>query len=70
MERREFLRSAMWSAAAVSAVSPWRRMAMAQQSLDDVEVHPEVKRVVMVFKCHLDVGFTDTQANVMQKYFK
>jgi hypothetical protein len=70
MERREFLRSAMWSAAAVSAVSPWRRMAMAQQSPDGAEVHPEVKRVVMVFKCHLDVGFTDTQANVMQKYFK
>lgn len=28
-----------------------------------------VKRVLCVFKCHLDVGFTDTQANVMRKYF-
>lgn len=29
----------------------------------------QVKRVLCVFKCHLDVGFTDTQANVMRKYF-
>ncbi len=28
-----------------------------------------VKRVLVMFKCHLDVGFTDTQANVMRKYF-
>ena len=30
----------------------------------------EVKRVLVVFKCHLDVGFTDTQAGVMKKYFE
>jgi hypothetical protein len=29
----------------------------------------EVKRVLVMFKCHLDVGFTDTQAGVMRKYF-
>ena len=29
----------------------------------------EVKRVLVMFKCHLDVGFTDTQAGVMKKYF-
>jgi hypothetical protein len=28
-----------------------------------------VKRVLVMFKCHLDVGFTDTQAGVMRKYF-
>ena len=27
----------------------------------------EVKRVLVMFKCHLDVGFTDTQAGVMRK---
>ena len=31
---------------------------------------PEVKRVLVMFKCHLDVGFTDTQAGVMHKYFE
>jgi len=30
----------------------------------------EVKRVLVVFKCHLDVGFTDTQAGVMRLYFE
>ena len=31
---------------------------------------PVVKRVLVMFKCHLDVGFTDTQAGVMRKYFE
>src|SRR6201996_4022171 len=28
-----------------------------------------VRHVLVSFKCHLDLGFTDTQAAVMQKYF-
>src|SRR5260370_41832762 len=28
-----------------------------------------VKKVLVMFKCHLVVGFTDTQAGVMRKYF-
>src|SRR5947199_10724430 len=28
-----------------------------------------IRRVLVMFKCHLDVGFTDTQAGVMRKYF-
>ena len=28
-----------------------------------------VKTVYLIFKCHFDVGFTDTQAGVMQTYF-
>ncbi len=31
---------------------------------------PTVKRVLVMFKCHLDVGFTDTQAHVIEKYFQ
>jgi hypothetical protein len=30
---------------------------------------PSVKRVLVMFKCHLDVGFVDTQANIVRKYF-
>jgi hypothetical protein len=30
---------------------------------------PAVKRVLVMFKCHLDVGFVDTQANIIRKYF-
>ncbi|AXC14622.1 hypothetical protein ACPOL_5374 [Acidisarcina polymorpha] len=28
-----------------------------------------VKRVLVMFKCHFDAGFIDTQANVVRKYF-
>ena len=31
---------------------------------------PAVKRVLVMFKCHLDVGFVDTQAHIIQKYFE
>src|SRR5580704_12696306 len=30
---------------------------------------PEIKRVLVVFKCHFDAGFIDTQANVVHRYF-
>ncbi|MBV8515154.1 MAG: hypothetical protein JO260_07615 [Acidobacteria bacterium] len=29
----------------------------------------EIKRVLIVFKCHFDAGFIDTQANVIHRYF-
>jgi hypothetical protein len=31
--------------------------------------NPSVKRVLVVFKCHFDAGFIDTQANVVRRYF-
>ncbi|MGA7241011.1 MAG: DUF5054 domain-containing protein [Bryobacteraceae bacterium] len=44
--------------------------APAFQTSDTVAPDPEVKRVLVMFKCHLDVGFIDTQANVIRKYFE
>jgi Domain of unknown function (DUF5054) len=70
MKRREFVKSATLSAAGIAAGLPFRRRASAQQLASTPPVDPEVKRVLMIFKCHLDVGFTDTQANVMGLYFK
>jgi hypothetical protein len=29
-----------------------------------------IKRVLVVFKCHFDAGFIDTQANVVKRYFE
>ncbi len=29
-----------------------------------------IRRVLVIFKCHLDLGFVDTQAAVVNKYFK
>lgn len=66
MQRREFLKSAL-VAAAVS--SEWPRYAWTQQTRQNMNPE-EVKRVLVVFKCHLDIGFTDTQANVMRTYFE
>lgn len=57
MNRRTLLRAAALSAATLPA-----RRFFAQDSVP-------VTKVYVVFKCHLDVGFTDTQANVMRKYF-
>ena len=31
---------------------------------------PEVRRVLVIFKCHFDAGFVDTQEHVVQKYFQ
>ena len=31
---------------------------------------PGIKQVLVMFKCHLDVGFIDTQAAVIRKYFE
>ena len=70
MKRREFVRSAALSAAAAAATSSWPRFAFAEQPTGAPAVDPEVRRVLIIFKCHLDVGFTDTQANVMHLYFK
>src|SRR5215472_13312247 len=40
------------------------------QTSDPAAPDPEVKRVLVMFKCHLDVGFIDTQANVVRTYFE
>lgn len=69
MRRREFVKSAILGTAG-SLAAPWERFASAQQPDHGAAADAEVKRVLILFKCHLDVGFTDTQANVMQKYFK
>ncbi len=65
MKRREFLKSAALTAAASATTAQLPHAAFGQQTEDQ-----DVKQVLVVFKCHLDVGFTDTQANVMRTYFK
>ncbi len=62
MQRRQFLKSAALTAAAAHL----SRSVHAEQNT----AGHGVKRVLVLFKCHLDVGFTDTQANVMRTYFK
>src|SRR5271170_3858139 len=64
MKRREFLEHAIITAGA-AVLGGCSRQLLAAVGEDS----SHVRRVLAVFKCHLDVGFTDTQANVVRKYF-
>ena len=66
MKRRHFLGNLL-AAGACGTLAADR--ALAFQGSDSTEQDGEVKRVLVMFKCHLDVGFIDTQANVVRKYF-
>ncbi len=59
MKRRAFLKGASLAAGAIALPRP---ALFASEPT-------AVKRVLVIFKCHLDVGFTQTQAAVMRKYF-
>lgn len=61
MKRRDFLGFAM---AAGGACWPARLRARG------TEPDPNIKTVLVMFKCHFDLGFIDTQAGVMRKYFE
>ena len=60
MKRRQFL-SGLVSAGTLHSAVGSRLSALALQA-----EAAAVKRVLVMFKCHLDVGFTDTQAGVMR----
>ena len=64
MKRREFVKTVSAARAGLLLRSPFSLHA--QQPQPD----PAVKRVLVMFKCHFDAGFIDTQANVVHKYFE
>jgi len=63
MKRRQFL-SGLVSAGTLHSALGSRLSALALQA--DAAA---VTRVLVMFKCHLDVGFVDTQAAIMRLYF-
>ena len=65
MKRREFVKAASAAGAALLLRSPFSLYAQEAKPAPD----PDVKRVLVMFKCHFDAGFIDTQANVVHKYF-
>jgi hypothetical protein len=65
MHRRKFIKSLsgsalLWKAPALFAL---------QDSVVPPAPDPGVKRVLVMFKCHFDAGFGDTQAAVVHRYF-
>ena len=65
MRRREFIKGVLAASGVLTSKPVYSRGLM----LDQQPAALEVERVLVMFKCHLDVGFTDTQAHVMHKYF-
>ena len=65
MRRREFIQSALSSALLWKAAALLVRQAPTTSPAPD----PNVKRVLVMFKCHFDAGFIDTQKAVVQRYF-
>ena len=66
MNRRRFVSSLVGAAPCVAFGSNRSDAAQVQAQKPDLSI----KRVLVMFKCHLDVGFIDTQAAVIQKYFE
>ncbi len=67
MKRRDFVRTL--TAAGTSLLLP-HSLTYAQDTPHmRPQPDPEVRRVHVMFKCHFDAGFIDTQANVFHRYF-
>jgi hypothetical protein len=72
MRRRKFLEAllATGSTAWVANATPFDPTKLLQTpDAPTPAPSPEIKRVLVVFKCHFDAGFIDTQANVVHRYF-
>ena len=67
MKRREFVKSVL----AVGASTVWVPLPTLSQQTAPNPPGPDldVKRVLIMFKCHFDAGFIDTQAAVVHRYF-
>ncbi len=63
MRRREFVKGVLATGGSLACRPVYLR------GLPALVPSAEVRQVWVIFKCHLDVGFTDTQAGVMRKYF-
>ncbi len=68
MKRREFVKT-MGLAGAGLAVGPLASFPLEAQQAKPIEPNLAIKHVAVMFKCHFDAGFIDTQYNVVHKYF-
>src|SRR5437879_3710932 len=66
MQRRKFIKSVLGSALLWKAPGLLAFQGASKAPAPD----PDVKRVLVMFKCHFDAGFVETQAAVVRRYFK
>ena len=66
MQRREFIKSVLGSALLSKAPA----LLALQASSTAPAIDPGVKRVLVMFKCHFDAGFVDTQTAVVDRYLR
>jgi hypothetical protein len=60
VDRRRFLQQAL---------SVGGALAFASSGLAASPADPSIRRVLVMFKCHFDAGFANTQANIIREYF-
>jgi hypothetical protein len=65
MKRRDFVKT-ISAAGAGMLLRPGAPLSLCAQ---EAAADPAVKRVLVMFKCHFDAGFVDTQTAVVHKYF-
>jgi Domain of unknown function (DUF5054) len=65
MKRREFVKT-VTAAGAGLMLQAGSKLSF---GVEEQQPDPAVRRVFVMFKCHFDAGFIDTQANVVQRYF-
>jgi hypothetical protein len=65
MKRREFVKTATVAGTGLLLRAGTSLSLRAEGEQPD----PAVRRVLVMFKCHFDAGFIDTQANVVHRYF-
>lgn len=68
MQRREFVKSSVFTLGSALLASPLEALSL-QALAPPAPPNPAISRVLVMFKCHFDAGFIDTQAHVVQRYF-
>ncbi len=64
MDRRRFLQQAFSVGGALAFGSSGLAASPTDPAID-----PAIRRVLVMFKCHFDAGFANTQANIIREYF-
>src|SRR5277367_4560979 len=68
MQRREFVKSSVFTLGSALLASPLEALSL-QALAPPAPPNPAIDRVLVMFKCHFDAGFIDTQAHVVRRYF-